>query len=243
MDSNLHLTEASTIPSELKGELPRRTRLARIGTQSAIVLAILLAVAVPLFLWGCVNAVRMTQLRAALRRDNREVIGKIDRRTRSELYYSFALNRRTFTGRASIQLSDLQVSDPVPILYSPLNPSINHPSAWEEPIILVWIPFFFPVLLLLISLVVYISMHWDRHLVANGTPAAAVITNCTERSGRSRNAFKIEYEFRTEGGIATTGNSSSEDRQEIGARICILYLLSNPRRNQTYTSLGYRVAQ
>ena len=243
MDSNLHLAEASAIPSELKGDLPRRTRLAKIGTQSAIVLTVLLAIAVPLFLWAGVNAVHMTQIRAALRRDSREAIGNVDRRTRSEFYYSFALNGRTFTGRSSIQLSDLQVSDPLPILYLPSNPSINHPSAWEEPILLVWIPFFAPVALLLISLVVYISMHWDRHLVANGTPAVAVITKCTERSGRSRNMFTIEYEFRTEGGIVTNGNSSSESRQEIGASICILYLLRNQRRNQTYTSLGYRVAQ
>jgi hypothetical protein len=245
MDPNMHFAGATTIPSDLTGQLPRRTRLAKNGIQSAIVLMILIAIAVAITLRVGMHAAQLTRTRTALRQDSNEVIGKVDKRTRSEFYYSFSHNGKTFTGRASKQAHNLQVSDPLPILYVPSNPSINHPSAWEEPTELDWVPYFGPVILLLISLAVHISMRWDRNLVAKGTPADAAITKCIERHGRSGNVngFTIQYEFRTEDGTVTNGNSSSETREEIGARICVLYLPRNPRRNQTYTSLCYRVAQ
>jgi hypothetical protein len=244
-DSNLDIARESIIPSELTGQLPRRTRLAKNGVQSAIVLAILLLIAVPSMIWACMNAMQLKQTRTALRQDSNEVIGRVDKRTKSEFHYSFVVNGRSFTGHASIQLQTFQVSDPLPILYVPTNPSINHPAGWEEPSLVVWFPFFLPILFLLISLAVRISMRIDQRLVVKGIPAVAAITKCIERYGRSGqvNGFTIKYEFRTEYGMLTNGNSSSEVRLGIGASICILYLLRKPSRNQTYTSLCYRAAQ
>jgi hypothetical protein len=238
MDANIQFAEATAIPSELTGQLPRRTRLARKGIVFAIVLAILLAIgAVATFRAG-VKGLRLTQTRTALRQESNEVIGRVDKKTRSEFYYSFLVNGSTFTGRASIQLQTFQVSDRLPILYVPSNPSLNHPLAWEEPTAVIWFPFFGPVVLIVIALVVYLSMRWDRRLVAEGRPAIAVITNCAlQKSG-----FSVKYEFQTEDGVVTKGNSSSDTDQEVGARVCILYLPRNPRRNQTYASLCYRVA-
>jgi hypothetical protein len=239
MASSMNFAEATAIPSELTGQLPRRTRLAKNGIQSAIVLAIFLVIGVPFILWAGVNAVRLTQTRTALRQDSSEAVGRVDKKTRTGFYYSFLVNGRFFVGHASIQLQSFQVSDALPILYLPSDPSINHPAGWEEPAVLVWFPFFVPGMSLLISLAVYSSMRSDRRLVAEGRPAVATITNCALKKG----GFSVKYQFRTEDGMVTKGNSSSETDQEIGASICVLYLPRNPRRNQNYTSLCYQVAQ
>jgi len=235
----MRFAEAATIPGELTGQLPRRTRLAKNGILFAIVIAILLAIAVALTIPASMNAVRLTQTRTALRQESSEVIGRIDKKTRSKFYYSFQVDGRSFTGRASIQLQTSRVSDPIPILYLPSNPSINHPAAWEEPTVVVWFPFSGPAVFLLIALAVYISMCWDRRLAAEGKPAVATVTSCA----LNKSGFSVKYEFRTEKGTVTKGNSSSETDQEVGASVCVLYLPRNPRRNQTYASLCYRVAE
>jgi hypothetical protein len=238
----MDIARESIIPRELTGQLPRRTRLAKNGVQSAMVLAILLVIAISSMIWAYMNAMQLTQTRTALRQASSEVIGKVDKRTKSEFHYSFVVSGKPFTGHASIQRQTFQVSDPIAILYVPTNPSISHPAGWEEPTLVVWFPFFLPILFLLISVAVRISMRIDQRLVVKGIPAVAVVTKCIERYGRSGqvNGFTIKYEFRTEDGMLINGNSSSESRQEPGASICILYLPRKPKRNQTYTSLCYR---
>jgi len=240
MEPNLHFAEASVIPSELNGQLPRRTRLAKNGIQLATVLAIVLVIAVAQAFWAGMHASHLLQTKAALRQSSSEVIGKIDKQVKSEYYYSFLVDGRSFTGRASIQLQTYKVSDPLPISYLPSNPSINHPAGWEEPTVLAWFPFMYQIILVPVLLVILVSMLNGRHLAAEGRPAVAVITDC---SYHQKGGFSFKYEFRTEAGEVIKGNSSSYDSQEIGASLCVLYLPRNPRRNQSYNSLCYRAAQ
>jgi hypothetical protein len=248
MDSNQPVDCASIIPSELTGQLPRRTRLAKNGIQSAVVFAILLALAVALSIRPGMNAMREMQTKEALLRDGIEAIGQVDRTAGHHLNYSFTVDGRSFTGNAFLpdRIKDsLQDSDPIQVRYLPSNPAINSPADWQESNPLAWIPFFGPAVLLLISMVVLISTRIDRRLVKEGRTAVAVVTECIERHGRGGgvNGFTIKYEFRTEDGMVINGNSSCESRPEIGGSICILYLSWNPRRNQTYSSLCCRVAE
>lgn len=224
------------IPNELTGPLPRKTCLAQKGIQLAVVLAVVLVAAVAQAFWAGLHATHLLQTKSALRQTNREVIGKIDRQTKSEYFYSFLAEGREFTDDASIQFQTLGVSDPLPIRYLPSNPSINHPAAWEEPTVLAWIPFLYQMILVPALLVILVTMSNARRLVTVGRPAVAVVTDC---SYHQKGGFQVKYEFLTEDGKVIKGNSSSDDEQKIGASVCVLYMPRNPRRNQAYDSLSY----
>jgi len=99
--------------------------------------------------------------------------------------------------------------------------------------------FVFPTVMILLSVLFQPALSKDRRLVAEGTPAVAVITNCSAK-GRW---FSAKYQFCTEDGKVTTGSSSYESRREIGANIWIIYLRENPEQNRAYPTLNYRVAQ
>lgn len=228
------------IPDELAGPLPRKSRLAQKGTQLAVALVIVLVLAVAQAIWAGIHASHLLQTKSALRQTSSEVIGKIDKQTKSEYFYSFLVDGTQFTGRASMQLQTFRVSDPLPILYLPSNPSINHPAAWEEPTALAWIPFMYQMILVPALLIIALTMRSARRLVAQGRPAVATITDCTYHQ---KGGFELKYEFRTDAGESIKGNSPSNDEQKIGASVCVLYLPRNPRRNQVYNSLSYRAAQ
>lgn len=243
MDSNMSVAEVSIIPSELTGQLPRRTRLAKNGIVSVILLTILLVVAGALSFRPGMNAMQEMQTRAALRDLGSDAVGKVGRTRGYYLDYSFTVDGRSFTGHALMpdRIRDSsQDYDPLLIRYLPSNPAINRPAGWEESDPAVWLSLLLPILLLLISAVMLVWMRIDRRLAAEGTPAVAVVTKCTVH-GRGTNTFN--YEFRTEDGRVIEENSQSYSLQEIGARICVLYLPQNPRRNLPYSSLGYRVSQ
>lgn len=238
MNPEMNSEGESIIPRELLGQLPRRTRLEG-GIQWVVVVTILLVITVAIILWASMNAVQLMRTRTALRHESSEAVGVVEEVSRSRVYYSFTVNERSFKGDASRQGSKLRDSDLLPIRYLPTNPAINHPAAWEEPTVLVWIPFWVPALLVLILLVVLIRMRICRRLLTEGMPAVAVVTKCS-RGGRG--IFYVDYEFRTEGGTVMTGNCN-DCREEIGASFCVLYLPQNPRRNMRYPSSDYRVVQ
>lgn len=178
MVPSIDLTAASIIPSELTGPLPRRTRISANGILSTIAPAVFLVGAVALSFRPGMNAMRETQIRAALLDVSSDALGGM------------------------------------PLIGS--------------------------MMLVLMSVAVLISMRIDRRLVAEGAPAVAVIRDC---SSGGRGGFRVKYEFRTEDGRVMNGSGKSDSPQEIGASICVLYLLRDPKRNRPYQSLNYRVAQ
>jgi hypothetical protein len=238
MDSNLSVAEASIIPSELLGQLPRRTRLEK-PIQWVVVVTILLGIVVAIILWAGKFAVQLTETRTALRHESSEATGVVDDIWRSRVNYSFAANGRSFTGSASRSGPKLRVSDPLTIRYLPSNPAVNHPAAWEEPTVAALFPFWIPTVLVLILVMMLIRMRIIRRLLSEGMPAVAVVT---KRCRGARGGVYVVYEFRTEEGRAMTG-SDGESPEDIGANICVLYLPQNPRRNMRYPSSDYRVVQ
>ena len=245
MDSSSHFAETSTIPNELMGQLPRRIRLSENGVQLAIQAAGFLVCAAAFILWAGMNSMHVEQTRAALRRDSREAIGEVSSIIKSRLDYTFTVEGRSFSGTATKpnpQKIRLQDSDTISIRYLPSNPAVNHPTAWEEPTRSIWFLSIFPTIMMLFFVQRLHCLRMDRHLVAEGTPGVAVITEC---SPKSNGGFAVKYEFRAKDGRVIVGRSGWDSRQEIGANICILYPLKNPQRNQRYPSksLNYRVAQ
>lgn len=253
MDSNAHSAEALTIPSELMGLLPRRVRLSGNCLLQVTIATTLLMVGVALALLRGLDYVHQTQHKAALREasaviGNSEAIGTIDQlssyRNSHSVRYSFiADNGAIYTGKSEVPdqfYASLQTSGSLPIRYLPADPTVNHPAAWE------WTPhwswFFGPMIFVVAGLFSLLQVRTQRRLVIEGVPAVAVITKCSSGTGRSI-WFAVTYEFRTEDGEVTEGSGRSENRQDIGTKICVLYLPENPKRSLPYASANYRAVE
>jgi hypothetical protein len=262
MNTNFDLTELATIPSELTGPLPRKLKATGTGIYLALVAPTFLALAVAAALWGASNAVLQIQHRAALRRDSGETVGEVTRTREGKfsdiVHYTFTVNGIPFTGKAEVPgflRYSLRGFNPLAIRYLPANPDVNHPAVWEWSLVY-WQPQRSDLVHLpdvssesqwlsasltfgAIGLVFLVGLCKERKLMAEGAPATAVVTKCTRGT---RGSFLVEYEFRTKEGGVMTG-SCSDSRKEIGASFCVLYLPQNSRRNMSYPSSNYRVAQ
>lgn len=249
MDSNAHSAEALTIPSELMGLRPRRVRLSGNCLLQVTIATTLLVLGVAGAVWIGVDAVRQTQHKAALRQGGSEGVALITSRGREgrsatvTVRYDFNVNGEIFTGKADVpdQLnSSLQASGSLPILYLPADPTVNHPAAWE------WSPqwgsLFGPMIFAGAGIFSLALVRTQRRLVVDGVPVVAVVTACSGPVGRSV-WFGVKYEFRTEDGRVMEGSGRSENRQEVGTKICVLYLPQNPEKSLPYASANYRVAE
>jgi hypothetical protein len=97
--------------------------------------------------------------------------------------------------------------------------------------------FFVPILFVVPGTAILLTKRMDRRLVAEGKPVVAAVTGCD----RSKSGFIVKYEFRAADGTMAKGDGWSQNRQEIGASIWVLYLPQNPGRNLLYPSLNYQV--
>lgn len=247
MNHDFSSIDAASIPSELTGPLPRRLRLSKNGIWMATAAAVMLALTAALALWFALDGVQQTRQRTALRQNGREAAGEITRvwsagrSLKTKVAYSFVVNGVPFAGEARVPnqlVPSLYASNAIPIQYLPENPAINHPTAWEWT--MDWDSFFGPAVGMALTLFLFTILRSERRLVAGGSPAAGTITRCTP--GR-KGGFSVSFEFRAQDGDMTKGTGWSQSRQEVGERVCVLYLPQNPRRNLSYPSLNYRVAQ
>lgn len=230
---------------ELAGPLPRKVCATRQGFWRVTGTAIISAFALAATLWLGKNAMQNIQNWEALRRDGSETVGHVTRTHNGKyftVYYSFTVNGTSVTGNAGApkQLEQsLQDSSPLSIRYLPANPAVNHPADWEYgPSDSVW--FILPLPIVLSGILFLISLRMERRLVADGVPAAAVVTRTDYHS---RGGYTATYEFRTEDGRVMAKRVGVPSRLEIGSNIWVLYLRQNPRRSQPYPSPNYRVAE
>jgi hypothetical protein len=156
--------------------------------------------------------------------------------------YTFPVDGTFYTGKDMVPdrlSSTFQVHHFLEIRYLPGNPDVNHPAAWEETTSSSFTPFILPAIPAFVAILLLIQFPAQRQLLAEGKLASAVVTKCS----RGRNCFGLEYEFHTNDGVAASGNSVSDTPVELGAKVRILYLPQNPRRNQTYPLNYYTVAK
>lgn len=235
------LHDSATIPPELGLPIPRGAHLKRNGVHMAVVAWIILAFGVGLGISEAIHIVREGRHRAELRNNSREAAGVVTKEGRANtVYYAFTANGTTFTDNARAPNSQwyrLEKNGPIPVRYLAANPAIHHPAAWEWSIFLEWNPLLAITMALFLSGVFFASLHGDRKLIAEGTPAVGTVTSC---SPWSRGGFIVRYEFRTADGMALRGKGWPENSYEIGAPICILYLSRNPMRNKSYPMTNYR---
>ena len=236
------------VPSELSGPVPRRIRPSPDTRYMEIVYAVILGLTIIFSFLICKSDVHKMQLRSALRLDGVEVQGEITFLGRAGrggdvVRYTFTANGEDISGNAEVPLGlvltpSLYASKFLTIRYLPSNPAFNHPAAWEWEWSL-WdsVGIIFLMIIMSILGAGNIMLYRLRQLLSWGNPVVAVVTDCSP----ANRAFSVKYEFRTEDGTFVKGTGNSAIRQEIGARICVLYLPQNPRRNCLYPSSDYCV--
>jgi hypothetical protein len=250
------------IPSELTGELPRKVRATGNGIYLTFLASAFLAFAFAAAVWACLNTVRQTEHRAALRGDSSVTAGEITRTRKMKsseiVYYTFSANSRSYRGEAELpwQLHrDVERSNSLIVRYLPTDPDVNHPAAWEWSFFW-WLPLSTDVVHLPefskesewfmalpifgpLGFVLFIGLRTERKLLIEGVPADGLVTECAPGT---RGGYRVKYEFRTEDGRVVQGKCGGE-RQEIGATICVLYLRRDSRQNNLYSKQNYRVAE
>lgn len=251
MDSRSHDAADATIPSELMGQLPRRVRVSENSLLRVAIAYVLLALAAAGALWTGAGAVQPMQQRTALRASGSRAVGtitgvgRVGTEADISVRYSFSGNGQMFTGKSAVPkklVSDLQAGGSLPIMYLAADPAINHPAAWEWSANLLWDSLFGPIIFAVAGLISLLLVRRQRRFVVSGVPVLAAVTACALGSGRA-GWYTVKYEFRADDGRTAGGSMRSESAQDVGAKICVLYVPRNPKRNLPYASASYRVAE
>lgn len=128
----------------------------------------------------------------------------------------------------------LRESDHIFIRFLPADPTMNHPEAWDWPILLdplgsIFLSCFI-ISITIIGIAIITYLYRERRLVREGRPSVGVVTTCKPKN----RTFWVEYGFRTEDGRSIDGSGYSSDPQENGSSICVLNLPRNPSQSNPY---------
>jgi hypothetical protein len=172
-----------------------------------------------------------------LRQQGHEVNGEVTKsytgRGNVDLSYRFSVDGVFYTGRAKMIADDYKVQSPgekILIRYLPNNPSVNQPvswvwfSAWELPYYLLGLG------LLTVEAALLVTGWRKRQLARMGVVVEGRVTACQP----DRNQFRAYYDFTTEDNASFEGSARVSDECEVGMSIPIIYLRSNPERNDYY---------
>ena len=245
MDRTLFIKANMIAPSELSAALPRRIRATQDTLFAVILLAVFTGVSAICCVWFWSTAATQMRNMITLRRYGANAVGQIDKlgrvgRSANSVTYTFAANGGTVSGKAEVPsefMQRLEESGGLSIRYLPSNPAINHPAAWEWPLASLWVAIFGPMILVPFCVAGFTVLQRRRRLLANGIPAAAIVTGCTE----GKRTFSVRYKFQTENGALIAGRGWSLKSIEVGECIWIIYLPGNPTRNLPYPLLDYYI--
>lgn len=172
-----------------------------------------------------------------LRQRGAAVVGEVKKsytgRGSVGVVYKFSVGGVDYTGQAKMIADDYRVQSPgdqISIKYLPDNPSVNQPSNWKW--FSVWeTPYYLLGLGLLGGIgTLLVAGLRKRELERTGFVVEGRVTGCTAY----RNQFKLYYEFTTENKSFIEGSSVTVDECEVGMSIPVVYIRSNPKRNDIY---------
>ena len=234
-----------TAPRELTGNLPRRTRLWGKGIITAFTIAVSLMVGVGFTAVQVVENVRQMIHTAELRTHGIDAVAEVKGlwfSSRSTgVAYAFSVNGEVFTGESKGPkqlLQNLSKSGPIAIRFLPSSPAVNHPASWEESVLEAWIVLVIPAAFGAMGGILLRDLPRQRQIGSEGYPAPGVVTGW---SPGSKGGWRVAYRFRTQDGTVAAGKSWSDSPLDVGATICVLYLLQNPQRNAPYPLSYFRV--
>ena len=225
--------------AEINASIPRSVYVSADG-QTA--LQVILGILVFALIWiAAISYSVVTDKRKAdaLHREGHEATASVTkivhpRRSGDYVYYTFPFAGTTYRGGATIsdfQSIRVQVGDQLPIQFLPSDPSVNHPSGWG------WWGFG-EVFAYALGLMFFgvgvkglVSMYLERRLGRIGWVTEGKVIACAPKGSR----FRVDYEFSSEDGTEFDGaNEYSYDEYHYGAKIRIIYMRHNPKRNDTY---------
>jgi len=176
-----------------------------------------------------------------LKRDSKE-------NKRGTVYYQFPANGRTFESHAKLPIARWQtlgVGRTLPIRYLGANPAVNVPDGALPGVMPAAMPYILSPLLLLIGLVSWFGLQFQRRLLSDGRAAIAVIKNVkklrTQHGGTIR---RVQYEFPLLSGATQTGSvQTSAAVPEVGSSIAVLYDAERPQLSRPYPLSLVRLAE
>ena len=233
-------------PRELRHSAPRQVRLSHTGVSLAIVAALLVLGTVAAAVTLGRMSLRETETYQLLESRGKETDARVIRLWRSKgenkrrhVEYRFELDGHTYFKAANVPLAiwkTLEAGGLLPVRYLPSNPDLNHPSAWRQKPMSIWLAVLLPAGLLTLLICVVIALRRQIELSAEGRAAPAVVTRLQKvHHSHGGGVTIIHYEFRLlSGGIAKGKSSSQRKGVTAGTVLSVLYDPNNPRRSALY---------
>jgi hypothetical protein len=238
---------------ELNAMIPRKVCLNPDGGYTAVAMVLmLLSVGVVWFGALSYSLVQESRHREALSREGREAIAKVTRLTSGHstyAHYTFHFGDADYGGESNLNYQHeprwpdgrtkyAREGDLILVQFLPSDPSINHPSGWawwswwDVP------PHLFIALFPIMGFRVFVYVLRERRFARIGWVTEGKVINCTPTGSR----FRVDYEFYDEGHMSFDGANENSDKIESGSQIRVIYLRSNPRRNDIYPLTTFHTA-
>ncbi|MGO9339701.1 MAG: DUF3592 domain-containing protein [Terracidiphilus sp.] len=187
--------------------------------------------------WGAYKDIRDSHIRDTLRREGHETNGEVTKshpnRSGVDVEYRFSVDGVLYSGRGEIIADNYRVQAPgekISIRYLPKDPSVNQPVHWGW-FSVGWAMFYFIGLGLLVGAgAIIIAGLRKRKLARMGVVVEGKVTGCAP----NRSRFTVYYEFTTEANVWMEGSTRMSEECAAGDSIPVMYLRSNPKRNDFY---------
>lgn len=223
--------------SEANARIPRRVRFNDdIITILSFTLLFFVLWLVPAA-WGTYDDFRDSHIRDILLREGHEAKGEVIKsytgRGGVDVEYRFSVGGVLYSNRARMIADAYRVQAPgekITIRYLPKDPRINQPINWQW-FSVGWVVFdLFGLGLLVVVGVCIIAGFRERKLSRMGVVVEGRVTGCVS----DRKLFKVYYEFTTQDNVSLEGTAELPEEREAGTAIPVIYLRSNPKRNDCY---------
>lgn len=231
---------------ELNAMIPRKVRLDPDGGYAAVAF-MLIAMSIGVTWFGALayHSLRESQNRDALNREGRPMIATVTKLVsgRHDVYarYAFHVGDGSYEAETRLEYQReprwpdgrtkyVRAGDQLLVQYLPSDPTVNHPSGW------VWwlpwdvIPHLFALLFPAAGIGILASMLRERKLARTGWITEGEVIACAPKGKR----FRVDYKFYDEKKNQYDGANEYSDEYKTGAKIPVIYLRRNPKRNDTY---------
>jgi hypothetical protein len=187
--------------------------------------------------WGAYDDIRDSHIRDILRQKghetNGEVIKSYPSRSGVNVIYRFSVEGVLYSGRAKIIAHDYRAQAPgetIPIRYLPEDPRVNQPLRWGW-FSAGWAMFYsLGLVIMVVAGALIVSGSRKKELARTGVVVEGRVTGCAP----DRSLFKVYYEFTTEENVSLEGSARIPEECGAGDSIPVMYLRSNPKRNDFY---------
>jgi len=231
--------------SNVNAEIPRRVHFDSLSVKALCLALFMLLFGIVILIRISYGVIKDLHTRHVLSQTGRTANADIKKSSPNRggdlVRYAFSVDGLLYSGQAEMGAHDYALPDDgnkILVRYLPNNPRVNQPVKWQWTS--VWD--FFPFLLLLsitaIGASVILKALRLRTLMRIGIVAAGRVTGCAP----NKKLFTVYYNFAAEDNTLIDGSCNLLDEYEMGTSFPVIFLRSNPKRNNRYPVRGFRVA-